>query len=231
MVFPTQLHSIHIAVQIEVLPSSLVSRRAMIINALHCTSISTKTRLVHPSTRRPTVVVAAYKLNINKAVVCSRHHTPHALLTRGTHTGQEARGAPLQVCRVFADSPTPTTTPAAGNWSSSRQVPCRALQRAKPTPCLQVSSAQYQSKAYTRSACTTELGIKTIGDLGQWKYFQMAKTIATLATVEEADKRADANKSNLNLALDAAHEQASFAAMLTLPPSALQGLTDRCVGP
>lgn len=152
--------------------------------------------------------------------------------SRVVHTQDKKHEAlPFKCAGFLKTTPLPPPPPAAGNWSSSRQVPCRALQRAKPTPCLQVSSAQYQSKAYTRSACTTELGIKTIGDLGQWKYFQMAKTIATLATVEEADKRADANKSNLNLALDAAHEQASFAAMLTLPPSALQGLTDRCVGP
>lgn len=80
----------------------------------------------------------------------------------------------------------------------------------------------------TLTQAPPELNIKTIGDLGTWKYFKMAKTMATLATVEEADKRADANASNVNLALDAAHEQASFSAMLTLPPSALQGLTERC---
>lgn len=83
---------------------------------------------------------------------------------------------------------------------------------------------------HTAQCAPLELNIKTIRDLGTWKYYVMAKTIATLATVEEAgDKRADTNASNLNLALDAAHEQTSFEAMLALPPSALQGLTERCV--
>lgn len=173
---------------------------------------------------RLAVAATSYKLNVNKAVVRCTAATP-CNVTQCTHPGQAARDTALQVWLCIIECVTHT--------SPSRQLiklPPSALQglAAKADPLL---AGTHLTTTRCIKPPPSELGIKTVGDLGSFKYHKMAKTIATLAKVEEADKRADQNASNVNLALDAAHEQESFEAMLDLPPSALQGLTEKYVMP
>ncbi|KAF8061893.1 hypothetical protein HT031_004153 [Scenedesmus sp. PABB004] len=67
--------------------------------------------------------------------------------------------------------------------------------------------------------------IKTIEDLGAWKFFRAARAIATLAAREDAAKRPPAGAaSNFNGIVDKAWESASLTELLAAPPSALQGL-------
>lgn len=66
--------------------------------------------------------------------------------------------------------------------------------------------------------------IKTVRDLGTWKYYRVAKAIAGLAALEQEGKRAEASIMNINQALDKKYEPKSLRDILRLPPSALQGL-------
>lgn len=68
--------------------------------------------------------------------------------------------------------------------------------------------------------------IHTIEDLGKWRFYLIAKSIHTLAAVEEKNKRPAGSSANINKALDKEHEKKSFAALLKEPVSALQGLAE-----
>mmetsp|Transcript_59 Transcript_59/g.66 ORF Transcript_59/g.66 Transcript_59/m.66 type:complete len:177 (+) Transcript_59:79-609(+) len=68
--------------------------------------------------------------------------------------------------------------------------------------------------------------ITTIEKLAAWKYYHMARAIATLAAIEETGKRDAAGESNLNKALDKEWETKSLKEVLAAPPSVLQGLAD-----
>lgn len=65
--------------------------------------------------------------------------------------------------------------------------------------------------------------LETVKDLADYKYFKMAKAIQTLAKTE--GKRLSGSTMNADLALDKEFETKSFKEVLTLPLSALQGLT------
>lgn len=66
--------------------------------------------------------------------------------------------------------------------------------------------------------------IKTIEDLGRWKFFLIARSIVKLAEVEEKGKRPVDSKANINRALDKEHEKKSFTQIAKENVSALQGL-------
>eukprot|EP00292_Cryptomonas_paramecium_P020148 CAMPEP_0113682210 /NCGR_PEP_ID=MMETSP0038_2-20120614/12507_1 /TAXON_ID=2898 /ORGANISM="Cryptomonas paramecium" /LENGTH=179 /DNA_ID=CAMNT_0000601195 /DNA_START=11 /DNA_END=550 /DNA_ORIENTATION=- /assembly_acc=CAM_ASM_000170 len=68
--------------------------------------------------------------------------------------------------------------------------------------------------------------IKTIKDLGQWKYFKIARAIVTLAAQEEDGKRAEDSLQNINKALDQEYEKKSLKEIVEAPVSALQGLAE-----
>lgn len=69
-----------------------------------------------------------------------------------------------------------------------------------------------------------KLGIKTIRDLGTWRFYKIAKAISGLAALEEDDKRPAASAMNINKALVKKHEVKSLSEIVNLPPSALEGL-------
>ena len=71
-----------------------------------------------------------------------------------------------------------------------------------------------------------KLKIKTIEDLGNWKYYKLAKAIAALASIEEPGKRNANSESNLNRALDKEWETKSLNEILKAPLSAFQGLAN-----
>lgn len=66
--------------------------------------------------------------------------------------------------------------------------------------------------------------VKTVRDLGTWKYYKVAKAIAGLAALEQEGKRSEASILNINKAVDKKYEPKSLREILSLPPSALQGL-------
>jgi len=71
-----------------------------------------------------------------------------------------------------------------------------------------------------------EFGIKTIRDMGTWKYYNIALAIMDLSKAEEKNARAENSKLNINKALDKKHEKASLKEITKLNLSAFQGLTD-----
>ncbi|CAE7162361.1 Tnks [Symbiodinium pilosum] len=66
--------------------------------------------------------------------------------------------------------------------------------------------------------------VHSIGDLGSWKFYRIAKSILGLSTLEQKDKREEGAALNINKAMDKKHESKSLEEILELPPSALQGL-------
>jgi len=68
--------------------------------------------------------------------------------------------------------------------------------------------------------------VKSIKDLGGWKFYQVAKAITALAAVEEAGGRPAKALSNINAAVDAAWEKKTFKELASAPVSALQGLAE-----
>lgn len=66
--------------------------------------------------------------------------------------------------------------------------------------------------------------VSTIRGLGTWKFYRIAKSIVCLASIEQEGKREEGAHLNLNKALDKKHEVKSLNEILSLKPSALQGL-------
>eukprot|EP00747_Dinoflagellata_sp_TGD_P185340 gnl/TRDRNA2_/TRDRNA2_41842_c0_seq2.p1 gnl/TRDRNA2_/TRDRNA2_41842_c0~~gnl/TRDRNA2_/TRDRNA2_41842_c0_seq2.p1 ORF type:complete len:288 (+),score=86.81 gnl/TRDRNA2_/TRDRNA2_41842_c0_seq2:37-864(+) len=69
-----------------------------------------------------------------------------------------------------------------------------------------------------------KFGVKTIRQLGSWKFYKMSKAIVGLAALEETGKREEGAELNLNKALDKKHELKTLQEIVKLPPSALSGL-------
>lgn len=69
-----------------------------------------------------------------------------------------------------------------------------------------------------------KLKIKTIKQLGTYKFYKMAKAITILSKTEIAGEREELSILNINSAMDKAHETKSLVDITKLPPSALQGL-------
>merc|ERR1711865_1179680 len=69
---------------------------------------------------------------------------------------------------------------------------------------------------WTDETCR-KLGIKTVRDLGTWKYFLWAQAMVELAAAETDGKRENGSGMNLNK---------SLAEIISLPPSALQGIAE-----
>jgi len=66
--------------------------------------------------------------------------------------------------------------------------------------------------------------IKTIEDLGNWKYYRLAKAILTLSETEVEGKRPEGARSNINKGLDQEYEIKSLSEIVHAPPTALSGL-------
>lgn len=68
------------------------------------------------------------------------------------------------------------------------------------------------------------LGINTVRDLGQWKFYKIAHAIVTLAEKEELGSTAAGSRMNIQNALDPEFETCSLKDLLSLPLSALSTL-------
>eukprot|EP00411_Alexandrium_monilatum_P041628 CAMPEP_0175389768 /NCGR_PEP_ID=MMETSP0095-20121207/31061_1 /TAXON_ID=311494 /ORGANISM="Alexandrium monilatum, Strain CCMP3105" /LENGTH=315 /DNA_ID=CAMNT_0016688293 /DNA_START=17 /DNA_END=964 /DNA_ORIENTATION=- len=75
-------------------------------------------------------------------------------------------------------------------------------------------------------AVLRKFGVKTIRDLGTWKYYKIAKAIVGLSALEEKGKREEGAGMNINKALVKKHEVDALQDIVKLPPSALQGLAE-----
>jgi nucleotidyltransferase/DNA polymerase involved in DNA repair len=71
------------------------------------------------------------------------------------------------------------------------------------------------------------LNIKTIEQLSEYKFFKLARSIATLAKVEEVGGRLENTLMNLDNGLDKIHEEKSFNELVDEPVHALQGISPR----
>ena len=69
------------------------------------------------------------------------------------------------------------------------------------------------------------MGLKTVEDLAKYKYFLLARAIATLATTE--GKRVTGSVMNIDKAVDKEYETKSLNELLDAPLSALEGLTTK----
>lgn len=70
------------------------------------------------------------------------------------------------------------------------------------------------------------LGIKTIPDLANYKFYHLSKAIVALAATEEEGSRHAESLMNINKALDKSHEAMSFRELVDGPVSALQGISE-----
>ena len=84
------------------------------------------------------------------------------------------------------------------------------------------SSVAFQGLADWTDEAAEAFKIKSIAELGTWKYFRWAQAISELADREIEGHREAGSKINLNKALDKVHESKPLKEIITLPPSALQ---------
>jgi predicted RecB family nuclease len=71
-----------------------------------------------------------------------------------------------------------------------------------------------------------KLGIRSIQDLANYKFYRMAKAIAILAQSAEGEFRPTASIMNINKGVDKAFETKSFKDICEAPVAALQGISD-----
>lgn len=71
-----------------------------------------------------------------------------------------------------------------------------------------------------------KLGIRSINDLANYKFFQMARAITILADSAEGDFRPKDSSMNINKAVDKAYEKQSIREIRDAPVASLQGLSD-----
>ena len=74
-------------------------------------------------------------------------------------------------------------------------------------------------------AILSALGVKTVEDLATYKYFLLARSLATLAETE--DKRPEGSVMNVDKAMDKDFESKTLKEMTEAPISALEGLTEK----
>lgn len=71
----------------------------------------------------------------------------------------------------------------------------------------------------------SKLGLKTIAKLADYKFFHLARSMVTLANVEEENGRLEVATMNLNKGLDKEFEHLPLSEMIQQPLHVLQGIT------
>jgi len=71
-----------------------------------------------------------------------------------------------------------------------------------------------------------QMGTKTVRELARYKFFLMARALATLAETETAGGRLAGSVMNVDQAVDKAWEPKSLAEIVVAPTSSLQGISD-----
>lgn len=75
------------------------------------------------------------------------------------------------------------------------------------------------------SSVAEVLGINTVRELAEYKYFKMARAIVTLETCEVEGKRPEGSVMNIDKAVDTEYEGKSLKEIATAPTAALQGIS------
>mmetsp|Transcript_21893 Transcript_21893/g.28340 ORF Transcript_21893/g.28340 Transcript_21893/m.28340 type:complete len:203 (+) Transcript_21893:242-850(+) len=98
-------------------------------------------------------------------------------------------------------------------------VSFKELIESKPVTSLQGIGPKHEAQLEA-------LKLRTIADLANYKFFHLARSIQTLAQVEEAGERLEHATMNLDKGLDKAFESMSLNEVCKAPASALSGLSD-----
>mmetsp|Transcript_66986 Transcript_66986/g.211982 ORF Transcript_66986/g.211982 Transcript_66986/m.211982 type:complete len:274 (-) Transcript_66986:43-864(-) len=85
-----------------------------------------------------------------------------------------------------------------------------------------------QGVAEHSDAMMKELGVKTVREMGTWKFYRLARAICALADKEEVGHTHQASGVNIRNALDAEYETSSLKDVLALPLSAFAGFPPKC---
>jgi len=75
-----------------------------------------------------------------------------------------------------------------------------------------------------RAEVLNKFKVKTVRDLANWKFYQIAKSIKALAEVEEEDGRVETSMQNINDALDKDFEKSSLSTIMQQKVEVLQGV-------
>lgn len=77
-----------------------------------------------------------------------------------------------------------------------------------------------QGIAEASDACLAALNLKTVRDLGTWRFYLLARAIVTLAEKEDLVRLPEKHIMNIRNALDREHEKRPLKQVLGLPPAA-----------
>mmetsp|Transcript_55741 Transcript_55741/g.63273 ORF Transcript_55741/g.63273 Transcript_55741/m.63273 type:complete len:219 (-) Transcript_55741:81-737(-) len=77
------------------------------------------------------------------------------------------------------------------------------------------------------SELANALGLKTVQDLADYKYFHWARSIKTLSETETEDGRSEGSRMNIDKMVDKAYETKTLKEIVNSPVAALQGLSDK----
>lgn len=123
-----------------------------------------------------------------------------------------------------------TTTTSSSDLSKHTLNCAKALKKADEADSFSVLSKEnvsvLQGIGPTRLEALHSLGIKSVPDLANYKYYHTARAIVALAATEEGSRHPD-SVMNINKGLDKAYEAKSFSELVDAPVSALQGISDQ----
>jgi predicted flap endonuclease-1-like 5' DNA nuclease len=89
----------------------------------------------------------------------------------------------------------------------------------------QQSLTTFQGIGPKHAEALAVLGLTTIAQLSDYKFFHLSRSLVTLATIEEVGGRLEESTMNVNFGLIKEFESCSFTEIITLPVHALQGIT------
>eukprot|EP00429_Kryptoperidinium_foliaceum_P067281 CAMPEP_0176058032 /NCGR_PEP_ID=MMETSP0120_2-20121206/28909_1 /TAXON_ID=160619 /ORGANISM="Kryptoperidinium foliaceum, Strain CCMP 1326" /LENGTH=301 /DNA_ID=CAMNT_0017391551 /DNA_START=46 /DNA_END=951 /DNA_ORIENTATION=- len=139
----------------------------------------------------------------------------------------------------------PTPSPSGPAKTNQSQTPAK---KARTTPALRMNINSAVDRAYevksfahismadvaalegigkAKGDILNRLGVRTVRDLGHWKFYRIAKALVRLSALEERHGRRPGTVCNANRALDREHEGKELGSIVRLPPSALEGLGRR----
>lgn len=127
---------------------------------------------------------------------------------------------------------TTTTTSRPNHQLNCGSALVKASEGSYFTNLIHESCTALQGIGPVHAAELKQVGIQTVQDLANYKFFHLAKAIQVLSTAEETGQE-DANTGgrlpdanmNLDKGLDKAYESKSFADLLQAPVDALQGIS------
>jgi len=85
-----------------------------------------------------------------------------------------------------------------------------------------------QGLAEHSDAMMEQLGLRTVRQMGAWKFYRIARAICTLAGKEEVGHTHVGSRINIRNALDAEYETSSLKDLLSKPLSAFAGFPPKC---